>query len=56
MESMLPSRSLTFRVENISSGATAEEIAKHYYVEDQPRIRVGSIVLTVDINVLDIEG
>lgn len=54
MESMIPSRPLTFRVENIPPGTTAEELKKQFYTEDQPRVRVRSIVPAVDNYELDI--
>lgn len=54
MEPMIPARPLTFRVENIPPGTTAEELIKYFYAEDQPRIRVRSIVPAVDSYELDI--
>lgn len=54
MESMVPIRRLTFRVENIPPGTTAEELKKYFYTEDQPRIQVKSIVPAVDSYELDI--
>ena len=55
MESMAPTRPYTFRVENIPPGTTAEELIKYFYSEDQPRIRVRSIVPAVDSYELDIQ-
>lgn len=54
MESMVSIRPLTFRVENIPPGTTADELIKYFYTEDQPRIRVRSIVPAVDSYELDI--
>ena len=54
MESMVPIRPLTFRVENIPPDTTAEELTKYFYTEDQPHIRVRSIVPSVDSYELDI--
>ena len=54
MESMVPTRPLTCRVENIPPGTTAEALMKYFYTEDQPRIRVRSIVPAVDSYELDI--
>lgn len=54
MDSTLRNRPLTFRVENIPSGTTAEELIKYFYTEDQPWIRVRSLVPAVDSYELDI--
>ena len=54
MESMVPTRPFTFRVENIPPGTTAEELINYFYAEDQPRIRVRSLVPAVDSYELDI--
>lgn len=54
MEPILPSRPLTFRVENIQPGTTAEELKKLFYTEDQPHLRVKSLVPAVDNYELDI--
>lgn len=54
MTSMVPIRPLTFRVENIPPGTTAEELTKYFYTEDQPCIRVRSIVPAVDSYELDV--
>ncbi|KAL9133201.1 MAG: hypothetical protein Q9175_005624 [Cornicularia normoerica] len=51
---MGPSRSLTFRVENIPAGTTEEKLTKYFYTEDQPRIQIRSIVPAVDSYELDI--
>ena len=50
---MLPNRPFTFRVENIPPGTTAEKLIKYFYTEDQPRIRVRSLVPAVDSYELD---
>lgn len=55
MESMAPTRPYIFRVENIPPRTTAEELIKYFYTEDQPRIRVRSIVPTVNSYELDIQ-
>ncbi len=55
MESMAPTRPYTFRVENIPPGTTAEELIKYFYTEDQPRIRVRSIVPAAHSYELDIQ-
>ena len=52
---MAPTRPYTFRVENIPPDTTAEELIKYFYTEDQPRIRVRSIVPAVDSYELDIQ-
>ena len=54
MESMSPSRPFTFRVENIPPGTTAEELKDYFYTEDQPGIRIRSIVPAVDNYELDV--
>ena len=54
MESVSPNRPLTFRVENIPPGTTAEQLQKYFYTEDQPRIRIKSIVPAVDNYELDV--
>ena len=51
---MLRNRPFTFRVENITPGTTAEELIKRFYTEDQPRIRVRSLVPAVYSYELDI--
>ena len=51
---MLRNRPFTFRVENIPPSTTAEELIKCFYTEDQPRIRVRSLVPAVDSYELDI--
>ena len=48
MESMVPPRPFTFRVENIPPGTTDDELIKYFCTEDQPRIRVRSMVPAVD--------
>lgn len=53
MESMGPSRPLTFRVENIPAGTTEEKLTEYFYTEDQPRIQIRSIVPAVDSYELD---
>ena len=53
METGLPVKPLTFRVENILPGTTLEELKKLFYVEDQPRIEVRSIAPAVDNDVSD---
>ena len=55
MESMSPSRPLTFRVENIPPHTTAEQLKSHFYTEDQPGIRTRSIVPAVDNYELDVQ-
>ena len=54
MQSMLPTRPFTFRVENIPPGTTAEELIHYFYTEDQPRIQVRSLVPAVDSYELEI--
>ncbi len=54
MESMVPSRPFTFRVENIPPETTAEGLIKYFYTEDQPRVQIRSIVPAVDSYKLDI--
>ena len=54
MESTATGRPLTFRVENIPPDTTAEELIKYFNTEDQPHIRVRSIVPAVDNYKLDI--
>ena len=54
MESRVPTRPFTFRVENIPSGTTNDELIKYFYTEDQPRIRVRSLVPAVDSYGLDV--
>ena len=51
---MLPTRPFTFRIENIPPGTTAEELIHRFYTEDQPQIRVRSLVPAVDSYELDI--
>ena len=53
METSVPVRPLTFRVENIWPGTTPEELKKLFYTEDQPRVQVRSIAPAVDNDVLD---
>ena len=48
MESTVPIRPFTFRVENLPRGITAEGLIKYFYTEDQSHIRVRSIVPAVD--------
>lgn len=55
MESTAPIRPLTFRVENIPPGTTAEQLKKYFYTEDQPRVQVRSIVPAVDSYEQDIQ-
>jgi hypothetical protein len=55
MESIIPSRPKTFRVENIPPGTTAEGLKKLFYTEDQPRIEVRSIGPAVDSYDLNIQ-
>ena len=54
MESVSPNRPLTFRVENIPPGTTAEQLQKYFYTKDQPGIRIRSIVPAVDNYELDV--
>ena len=54
MESRVPTRPFTFRVENIPPGTTNDELIKYFHTEDQPRIRVRSLVPAVDSNGLDL--
>lgn len=55
METMVPARPMTFRVENIPPGTTADDLKKFFYTEDQPHLVVKSIVPAVDSNNLDDE-
>ena len=48
MDSTLRNRPFILRVENILPGTTPEELIKYFYTEDHPRIRVSSLVPTVD--------
>ena len=48
MSSTHSNRPRTFRVENIPSGTTPEDLKKFFYTEDQPHIEVRSIVPAVD--------
>lgn len=48
MEASRATRSWTFRVENIPSGTTAEQLKALFYTEDQSYIQVRSIVPAVD--------
>lgn len=48
MESVSSNRPLTFRVENIPPGTTAEQLRKYFYTEDQPGIRIRSIMPAID--------
>ena len=52
---MGPSRPLTFRVENIPHGATAETLVQMFYPEDQPHLQVKSLAPAVDSNGKDEE-
>ena len=54
MESMSPSRPSTFRVENIPPGTTAEQLKFCFHTEDQPGIRIRSIVPAADNYELDV--
>ena len=54
MQSILPTRPFTFRVEKIPPSTTAEELIHCFYTEDQPRIRVRSLVPAVDSYELDV--
>ena len=51
----MPSRTKTFRVENIPPGTTAEGLKKLFYSEDQPRIEVRSIAPAVNSYELNIQ-
>ena len=55
MESDTPIRPMTFRVENIPLGTTADQLKKFFYLEDQPRIKVRSIVPAADNYELDVQ-
>ena len=55
MESVSPNRPFTFRVENIPPGTTAEQLQKYFCTEDQPGIRIRSIVPAVDNYELDVQ-
>ena len=55
MESTIPTKPLSFRVENIPFGTTADQLKKFFYTEDQPRIQVRSIVPAVDNYELDVQ-
>lgn len=54
MESVGLHRPLIFRVENIPPGTTAAVLMKNFYTEDQPRIKIRSIVPAVDSYELDV--
>ncbi|KAL8835307.1 MAG: hypothetical protein Q9170_003362 [Blastenia crenularia] len=53
--SILMSRPLTFRVENIPPGTSANDLKQCFYTEDQPQIEVRSMVPAVDNYELDIQ-
>ena len=48
-------RPMTFRVENIPPGTSANELKKFFYAEDQPHIEIRSIVPAVDNYELDVQ-
>lgn len=41
-------RPLTFRVENIPCGTTAEGLKKHFHIDDQPYVDVRSFAPAID--------
>lgn len=53
--STLTSRPLTFRVENIPPGTSADDSKQCFYPEDKPRIEVRSMVPAVDNYELDVQ-
>ena len=48
IHNMMAPRPLTFRVEEIPAGTTAEQLQQRFHPEDNPGVRVRSIVPAVD--------
>ena len=53
--STMMSRPMTFRVENIPPGTSADQLKQCFYTEDQPQIDIRSIAPAVDNYELDIQ-